>query len=78
MPICLTSTPMEVGAKYFIEKIENMNANMGIGTRIDEIKTEDIPFLALTAEKEANPLYPVPVLYTAQQLEEIYFEVKNG
>lgn len=72
------STPMEVGAKYFIEKIENMNANMGIGTRIDEIKTEDIPFLALTAEKEANPLYPVPVLYTAQQLEEIYFEVKNG
>lgn len=72
------STPMEVGAKYFIEKIENMNANMGIGTRIDEIKTEDIPFLAMTAEKEANPLYPVPVLYTAQQLEEIYFEVKNG
>lgn len=72
------STPIEVGAKYFIEKIENMNANMGIGTRIDEIKTEDIPFLAMTAEKEANPLYPVPVLYTAQQLEEIYFEVKNG
>ena len=72
------STPIEVGAKYFIEKIENMNANMGIGTRIDEIKIEDIPFLAMTAEKEANPLYPVPVLYTAQQLEEIYFEVKNG
>ncbi len=71
-------TPIEVGAKYFIEKIENMNANMGIGTRIDEIKAEDIPFLAMTAEKEANPLYPVPVLYTAKQLEEIYFEVKNG
>ena len=71
-------TPIEVGAKYFIEKIEKMNANMGIGTRIDEIKAEDIPFLAMTAEKEANPLYPVPVLYTAKQLEEIYFEVKNG
>ena len=71
-------TPIEVGAKYFIEKIENMNANMGIGTRIDEVKAEDIPFLAMTAEKEANPLYPVPVLYTAKQLEEIYFEVKNG
>lgn len=72
------STPKEVGAKYFIEKIEKMNANMDIGTRIDEIKTEDIPILAMTAEKEANPLYPVPVLYTAKQLEEIYFEVKNG
>ena len=51
---------------------------MNIGTRIDEIQKEDIPTLARTAEKEANPLYPVPVLYTAKQLEKIYYEVKNG
>lgn len=72
------NTPKEIGAKIFIEKLEELNANMGIGKTIPEIKEEDIPSLARTAEKEANPLYPVPVLWTAKQLEKIYFEVKNG
>ena len=72
------STSYEVGAKMFIEKIEDLNKSINIGTRIDEIQKEDIPTLARTAEKEANPLYPVPVLYTAKQLEKIYYEVKNG
>ena len=71
-------TPIEVGAKIFIEKIEELNSTMHIGRTIDEIKEEDIPSLAKTAEKEANPLYPVPKLYTAEQLEKIYHEVKNG
>ena len=71
-------TPKEVGAKIFIEKIEDMNDVMNIGTTIPDIKEEDIPELALTAEKEANPLYPVPVIYSAKQLEGIYYEVKNG
>ena len=51
---------------------------MNIGTQISEIQEEDIPELAKTAEKEGNPLYPVPVLWTAKDLEEIYREVKNG
>lgn len=71
-------TPKEVGAKIFIEKIEDMNDVMNIGTTIHDIKEEDIQQLALTAEKEANPLYPVPVIYSAKQLESIYYEVKNG
>ena len=71
-------TSYEKGAKLFIEKIETLNKNMNIGTQIAEIKEEDIPALAKTAEKEGNPLYPVPVLWTAKQLEEIYREVKNG
>lgn len=72
------NTPKEVGAKIFIEKIEEMNSIMNIPTKIDEIKDEDIPSLAKTAEHEANSLYPVPVLYTAEELELIYREVKNG
>ena len=71
-------TPIEVGAKIFIEKIEDMNKAMNIPTKIDEIKEEDIVSLSLIAEKEANPLYPVPVLFTSEQLEDIYHEVKNG
>ncbi|MFQ6723959.1 MAG: iron-containing alcohol dehydrogenase [Clostridia bacterium] len=71
-------TSKEVGAKIFIEKIEDMNRTMNIPTSITEIDEKDIENLAVTAEHEANPLYPVPVLYTAKQLEQIYYEVKNG
>lgn len=73
-----SSIPIEVGAKIFIESIESLNRNMGIGTAIAEIQESDIEELAKTAEKEANPLYPVPVLWTAKDLKKIYYEVKNG
>ena len=71
-------TSKEVGAKIFIEHIESMNKAMNIPTSIPEIVESDIPTLARTAEHEANPLYPVPVLFTAEELEQIYYEVKNG
>lgn len=69
--------PVETGAKIFIEKIEKLNKQMNIASNLPEIKAEDISELARTAEKEANPLYPVPVLYTAKQLEQIYLKVKG-
>lgn len=72
------ATSYEVGAKIFIQTIEDMNQAMNIPTKIPEIKNHDIPTLAKTAEKEANPLYPVPVLWTTKELTEIYQEVKNG
>lgn len=72
------NTSYEKGAKLFIDKIETLNKNMNIGTQIPEIMEEDIPELAKTAEKEGNPLYPVPVLWNVKKLEEIYREVKNG
>ncbi|MBQ8444090.1 MAG: iron-containing alcohol dehydrogenase [Clostridia bacterium] len=72
------ATPKEVGAKIFIEHIEQLNKQMNIQSSINEIQEEDIPSLAKTAEKEANPLYPVPVLWTSKELEQIYREVKNG
>ena len=54
-----------------------MNEHMGIPAHIPQIQEEDIPELAKTAEHEANPLYPVPVLWTRKQLEEVYFSLKN-
>ena len=71
-------TSLEEGAKIVIQKIEELNKKLNIPNNIDAIKLEDIKELARTAEKEANPLYPVPVLYTAEQLEKIYVQVKNG
>ena len=69
-------TSYENGAKLFIEKIESMNKQMNIPTTIADIKESDIPELAKTAEHEANPLYPVPVLWTADELAEIYRKLK--
>lgn len=72
-----SSTSYEEGAKLFIKKIEDMNASMNIGTKIPEIKEEDISTLAKTAEKEANPLYPVPKLLTVEELEKIYYQISK-
>lgn len=59
-------------AERFISHIEEMNLKMGIPERIDGIQAEDIPALAKQADHEANPLYPVPTLWDAEELEELY------
>lgn len=71
-------TSFEEGAEIFIEKIEELNENLNIPSNISEIKDDDIPSLAKTAEKEANPLYPVPILFTSKELEQIYHAIKNN
>ena len=48
---------------------------MNIPTTISGINKEDIPELARHAEKEANPLYPVPKLMTAKELEVFYHKI---
>ena len=65
----------EEGAVKFIEAICQMKKDLSIGDTICGIQKKDIPGLARQAEKEANPLYPVPDLMTAKQLEEFYYMV---
>lgn len=48
-----------------------MNKNMQIPNCVEQLKTEDIPILAKRAEKEANPLYPVPKILGIKQIENI-------
>ena len=50
-------------AKAFIAEIRAMNTRMGIPDRFDCIRKEDIPLMATWAAQEANPVYPVPVIY---------------
>lgn len=59
-------------ALAFIAGVEALNARCGIGNTIPELRCEDIPALARHADREANPLYPVPVLMDARELEQIY------
>lgn len=65
--------PHYKGARLFIYAIQNMKKRYGIGNTIEEIREEDIPKLSHYADKEANPLYPVPVLMNAQELEKFYY-----
>ena len=53
----------EALAKTFIAEIRAMNARMGIPDHFDCIREEDIPQMAAWASSEANPVYPVPVIY---------------
>lgn len=74
--LCDKSVSEEVAAIKFIDEILAMNSRMGIPTTLKGIKTEDIPELAKRASKEGNPLYPVPVLMNAKELERFYYAVK--
>ena len=62
-------------AEKLISHIEGMNERMQIPTAFDCIKKTDIPAMAKLADKEANPLYPVPTLWNAKELEKIYYLV---
>lgn len=68
-------TPAAEAAKAFIDMIRQMNARMGIPTKLKGINRADIPALAARADHEANPLYPVPKLMTARELEQFYLNV---
>ena len=67
--------PPMTGAIKFIRAIKELNANMNIPAKLTGIQEKDIDALARHAEKEANPLYPVPVLITKKELESFYYQV---
>ncbi|HIU20840.1 MAG TPA: iron-containing alcohol dehydrogenase [Candidatus Limadaptatus stercorigallinarum] len=65
-------------AKAFIQAIKDMNAAMDIPTQIEgkwTIKEEDIPTMVERALSEANPLYPVPVIWGKEEMAAMYREI---
>ena len=66
------NTPKEESAGRFIDAIKAMKKRFKLGDTVSAIRKEDIPKLAHYADKEANPLYPVPVLMNAKELESFY------
>lgn len=71
-------TPSDEAAAAFIQAVKDMKKRFRIGDTIPEIQDVDIPKLAHYADKEANPLYPVPVLMDAHQLEHLYFRLMES
>ena len=69
----------EAKAKAFIQAIKDMNASMDIPTKIEgkwTILDKDIPTMVERAFKEANPLYPVPAIWSREDLTKIYNAIK--
>lgn len=70
--ISAKETPHDIAAREFIDAIKAMKQRFDIGDTIEAIQETDIPKLSHYADKEANPLYPVPVLMDAGELEQFY------
>ena len=66
----------EIADSKFVNRIIEMNEAFGIPKTFDFIKDDDIAEMAKNASKEANPLYPVPVLMSAKELEKLYYKIK--
>ena len=70
-----------VGALTLIDHDEvgltNLNRQLGIPQTLPNIQPGDIPRMARHAAREANPLYPVPKLMTARELETFYRQVSD-
>lgn len=54
-----------------------MNKRMSIQTSFKEIQKQDIKTMSKHADKEAIPLYPVPKLMNAKELEKFYYKVSD-
>ena len=66
----------QIATSKLLNRIREMNDQFGIPKTFDCIVEQDIPSLAINASKEANPLYPVPKLMNAKELEKIYYRIK--
>lgn len=65
------------GSEKFICAVREMNRRLGIPESLPGIKEEDVPVMAGYAAREADPLYPVPVVWGADQLERFYYAVMD-
>lgn len=64
-------------ADAFIDEIFAMNQRMGIPTGFTCIRSEDMMQMAAWAGTEANPIYPVPVIYGREDFLRILNQVRQ-
>ena len=72
----MTGNTNQEKAERFISWIEEMNKKMNIPTGFDCIKDEDIPQIIKWADKEANPLYPVPVIWDEDDFKKLISSIR--
>lgn len=67
----------EEKAAAFIEEIKKLNTMMEIPSQVNCIVESDIPLMVKRALQEANPLYPVPQIFTRKDMTELYYQIKE-
>lgn len=69
--------PEAFAAERFVRAVEEMNREMGIPDKLSGIRAEDIESLSRFADREGNPLYPVPRLMDQRELQRFYAMVAD-
>ncbi len=64
-------------ANAFLRWIEETNVKMGLPNRFDVIRDEDIELMITWAKKEANPLYPVPVVWGQANFRQVIESIRK-
>lgn len=62
-------------SSQFIQWVKDMNRSMEIPEKLEGIQEEDIRQMAAHADRESNPLYPVPRLMDAEELAAMYRKI---
>jgi len=65
-------------AVKFIAAIKELNKKMGIPNKLTDLRAGDIPAMIKRALREANPLYPAPVIFGREKMEKIYNLLLKG
>lgn len=73
--VCTPEDGDDTGSARFIAAVKMLKYQLGVGSTLPGIQPEDVPELARIAALEANPLYPVPKLLEARELEAFYYRV---
>jgi alcohol dehydrogenase len=71
------SDTIEEKAQRFITAVKNMNKSMEIPEKISGIQEPDIEAMVEQAFKEAHPVYPVPRIFTKEDLTNIYHLIRE-
>ena len=64
-------------ANAFIRWIEETNARMGLPDKFDVVQDKDIDQMITWAKKEANPLYPVPVVWARKDFRRLIESIRK-
>ena len=65
-------------ANAFLAWIEETNAKMGLPSQFEVIRDEDIDQMIAWATKEANPLYPVPVVWSKEDFRRFIESIRQS
>ena len=76
--IGITGKDKEEKAKKFIAAIEQLRDDLGIPSGFIELRKEDFPELIARAMEEANPAYPVPVIWEKETFLQVLEALEKG